>query len=228
MSDQEVAYSTLRFLQSPSASQNRSRPRKTNDKVFQCIREKHQQQEIIGNLTQRYHIIQNDNYLKEQLLTNKTLEDDILKTETFQQTNRLCPFFTKKNRCKFYEDHWSCCGVDCYYFITENKNWKKCKQTCQSYKSSLLKIDDKDEQEFVQSQIYKRNYWIGLSYDEVESKWKWIADDTSGLNFTVMNLRSGRGECGFLTSTRISTIDCSMTYGCICEKRIDSVFSTSK
>ena len=46
--------------------------------AFQYIQEKHQQEEILRNLTQKYHVMQNENYLNEQLLTNKTLEYSIL------------------------------------------------------------------------------------------------------------------------------------------------------
>ncbi|XP_008063269.1 killer cell lectin-like receptor 2 [Carlito syrichta] len=208
-------------------------------KIFQYIREKHQQQELLGNLSQRYHIIQND-YLKEQFLTNKTLEYDIFKSETFQRKKKLDSLFTRKNHRhrknaifskslqntgKLYEDQWSCCGVNCYYFTMENNNWKGCKQICQSYRSSLLKIDDEDELAFLQPQTYKNNYWIGLSYDVRESKWKWIDNGTSsGINSTIMSLLSGKGDCAFLAATRIATIDCLKTYNCICEKRIDCIF----
>nr|XP_007965818.2 killer cell lectin-like receptor 2 isoform X1 [Chlorocebus sabaeus] len=278
MNDQGEIYSTLRFLQSPSESQNRlrpddtQRPGKTDDKefsvpwrliavtlgilclfllmivtvlvtkIFQCVQEKHEQQEILRNCSEKY-IMQNDNYLKEQLLTNKTLKYDILKKDSFLQKKELDSLLMLKNRChreneivlkflqntgKFSEDHWSCCGVNCYYFTMQKKDWKGCKQTCQHCRSSLLKIDDKDELAFIQSQIYENNYWIGLSYDKRESKWKWIDNGTSpGINSTIMRSSSGRGACAFLTSTRMATIDCIQKYNCICEKRTDSIFSDS-
>ncbi|KAL4682818.1 hypothetical protein H8957_006492 [Semnopithecus entellus] len=177
MNDQGEIYSTLRFLQSPSESQNRlrpddtQRPGKTDDKVFQCVQEKHEQQEILRNCSEKY-IMQNDNYLKEQLLTNKTLKYDILKKDSFLQKKELDSLLMLKNRChreneivlkflqntgKFSEDHWSCCGVNCYYFTMQKKDWKGCKQTCQHCRSSLLKIDDKDELVF-----YIHFYSLGL------------------------------------------------------------------
>ncbi|KAM9072299.1 killer cell lectin-like receptor 2 [Megaptera novaeangliae] len=273
MSDQEVTYSVLRFLRSPSESQNRLRPGSTQSpgktdgkessvpwcgiavtlgtlcllllvttavlgtKIFQYIQEKHQQEEILRNLSQKYHVMQNESYLKEQLLINKNLEYDMLKTKTLQQEKGLDLPATKKKGChkqkeifskfwrnigKLNEGHWCCPGVNCYYFTTESKDWKGCKQTCQSYNSSLLKIDDKEELIFLQSQTYRSSYWIGLSFNERESKWKWIDNGiSSGLNLAIMTSSSGRGECAFLTSTRIANIDCSNTYNCICEKRID-------
>ncbi|XP_077026160.1 killer cell lectin-like receptor 2 isoform X2 [Tamandua tetradactyla] len=230
MSDQEVIYSVLSFLQSPAESQNTlrpagtQRPGNTNGKecsvpwhfvavtlgtlclllliavtvmgamIFQYIQEKHQQEEILLNLRKNYHILQNDSYLKEQLLTNKTLEYDSFKNEVLQQKQELDSLFEKKNIChrkpgnsseslqntgKLWEEEWFCCGITCYLFITGNKTWKECQQTCQKYKSSLLKIDDPAELVFVRSQIYRNNYWIGLSYNEKDHKWRWVDNSTS-------------------------------------------------
>uniref|UniRef100_G1SSR9 C-type lectin domain-containing protein n=1 Tax=Oryctolagus cuniculus TaxID=9986 RepID=G1SSR9_RABIT len=186
-------------------------------KIFHLSQEKHQQQEFLGNLTQKYHFVRNDNYLKKRLLENKTLEYDTLKYETFLMKNALESLILKKNGCyakedtvpkslynpgKLYEDYWSCYGVHCYYFVLQDKSWTGCKQTCQSYGSSLLKIDNEHELAFVQFHIHKNTCWIGLSFNDVEWKWKWLGAGTSpGMNFTVMNLPSGRGRCAFLTST---------------------------
>ncbi|XP_077620836.1 killer cell lectin-like receptor 2 isoform X2 [Crocuta crocuta] len=263
MSDQKVIYSTLRFLSSPSESQNRvrpgrtQRPGKTNDKefpvpwcliavilgilcllllvtvavlgtkIFQYIQENHQQREKIGNLSQEYQTVQNDSCLKKQLLTAKTLEDYTPADESLLHEMRQN---FKERRCykiedRLYENHWSCYGINCYYFISEYKTWNRCNRTCQSYNSSLLKINDQDEQTFIQTHICKNNYWIGLSYSEREGKWKWSdSDPLPGRNYALMNF-SGRGQCAFLSSTRITAIECSHVYGCICEKTLDDIFS---
>nr|XP_025851333.1 killer cell lectin-like receptor 3 [Vulpes vulpes] len=187
---------------------------------------------MIGNLTQEYHILQNDSYLKDQLLTNKSLEYNILKNEMLQQkkeqdllfTNRT---FQSKNKGKLHENHQSCHRIKYYYFTSKSEKWIGCKKTCQSCNLSLLKINDEDELTFIQTQTYKKNYWIGLSYDIKEKKWKWVDTDLPfGINFTFMSF-SGRGQCAFLSSTRVTNIDCSNPYHCICEKRIDNVLSTS-
>ncbi|XP_036313762.1 killer cell lectin-like receptor 2 [Pipistrellus kuhlii] len=196
--------------------------------LFQYNQEKHQQDEILQNLQQKYHILQNDNYLTKQLLANKTLESDILKNETAQSEKKPVSCYRKEkisskslqNTGQLEEELWSCCGVNCYIFTTENKTWKECKQTCQSKGLSLLKIDDENEMSFLRSQTYKNRYWIGLSFNEETSKWEWIDKGTSGINTSIMSWTFGRGECAFLASTRITTIDCSKTYNCICEKNI--------
>ncbi|KAM5334891.1 killer cell lectin-like receptor 2 [Glossophaga mutica] len=204
--------------------------------IFQCIQEKHQQDEILQNLRLKYHIMQNDNFTK-QLLTNKTLESDILKNKMLQQIKKPVSLLLEKNSChrkkmvfskstqntgKLGEEHWSCCGENCYLFIDRDKNWNGCKQACQSYGLSLLKIDDEDELAFLQEQTYKNNYWIGLSYSEGKSKWDWISSGTPGINLA---LSSGIGQCAFLSSTRIATIECSKTYNCICEQSIFPAFN---
>ncbi|XDB50742.1 hypothetical protein AB1E18_004304 [Capra hircus] len=262
MSDQEVTYSTLRFLQSPSESQNRlrpdgtQRPDKTEEKessvpwhgiavtlgilcllllmtvtvlgikIFQYIQEKHQQEETLRNLSQKYDVMQNDNYLKKQLLTKKTSECDRL-NETLQQIEGLDLVFTEKKGCyhenksseslpntgKLKELSWWCWGVKCYYFTVEANNWMGCNQTCESHDSSLLKIDDEKELKLLQPKTCQNSYWIGLSFRKMENRWKWIDNGIpSRLNLTIMHHRFGKSECAFLTSTRIETIDCYRTY----------------
>ncbi|XP_027999725.2 killer cell lectin-like receptor 2 [Eptesicus fuscus] len=205
---------------------------------FQYNQEKHQQDEILQNLKQKYHILQNDNYLTKQLLANKTLESDILKNKAVQWgKNPVSPLIEEKichrkkkisskslqNTGELNEELWSCCGVNCYIFTTENKNWKECKETCQNKGLSLLKIDDEDELSFLQSQTYKSNHWIGMSFNQQKSKWEWIDKGTPGINISITSFR--RGECVFLASTRIASIDCSKTYNCICEKNIVSLLN---
>ncbi|XP_006877427.1 PREDICTED: killer cell lectin-like receptor 2-like [Chrysochloris asiatica] len=153
MSDQEVTFSALRSLQSPSKSQNRLRTGRTKkpeeivDKVFQYIQEKHYQNEILRNLSQSNHTVQNCSYLKDQ-----KVESDIKKNSCHRKTGISSKRLPNTgvddifiNSCKLDEEKWTCCGVTCYYFTTENKTWNRCEQTCQNFKSSLLKINDEDE-----------------------------------------------------------------------------------
>lgn len=68
--------------------------------VFQHIQEKRQLEEILQSLIIKCDVIKNDSYVKEQLLLSKTLEYDILKNETLQQSKKeLDSGFTEKNIC---------------------------------------------------------------------------------------------------------------------------------
>ncbi|KAM5254724.1 killer cell lectin-like receptor 4 isoform 3-T3 [Hipposideros larvatus] len=213
--------------------------------IFQYIQEKHQQDEILQDLRENYHSLKNDSYLKEQLLTNKTLQYDILKNKTCQRIKEPDLILTENNRChiikifskplqntdKLCEECWSFCGVSYYYFTAERKSWNECKQTCESCGLALLKIDEEDERvswtTFLQPQTNKNTYWIGLSYNERERKWKWIDSNTPGIDLKIQKVHPGKEKCVFLTSTRIESIDCDKKYNCICEKRIDGILSGS-
>ncbi|XP_040834636.1 killer cell lectin-like receptor 7 [Ochotona curzoniae] len=194
--------------------------------IFQLTQEKHQKQEISANLIQ-------SEYLKEQLLAKKTLECEVLRNKTLLQQKTLESFLSKKTRCctdpgKSYHGYWSCGGVNCYYFTEEKKNWQECKQTCEKYSSSLLKIDNEQEQTFITSHIHSNYYWIGLLYDKKEKKWKWVDDGFSpGMNFSFMNF-PGTEQCGFLSSIRVDAVHCSKNHSCICEKSIDCILPTSR
>ncbi|XP_017652346.1 uncharacterized protein LOC103729813 [Nannospalax galili] len=121
---------------------------------------------------------------------------------------------------KRLEGHLFCYGTKCYYAIMESKTWIGCRQICNECSLSLLKIYDSDERDFLWSQVNGDSYWIGLSYDKQEEKWKWIDSGSSNLNLTSFNLQRRVGMCAFFTSTRIVDSDCGKTYPCICEKRM--------
>ncbi|KAB0349945.1 hypothetical protein FD754_014802 [Muntiacus muntjak] len=89
----------------------------------------------------------------------------------------------------------SCYGKDCYYFSKEEKTWMESKQSCQDLGSSLIKIDDQEEQVFIQSKI-KYSHWIGLEDFQ----------------------NSNDGRCGCLKSINIIPEVCSKPFPYICEK----------
>uniref|UniRef100_A0A8C3WIS3 Ly49-like N-terminal domain-containing protein n=1 Tax=Catagonus wagneri TaxID=51154 RepID=A0A8C3WIS3_9CETA len=125
-------------------------------RTFQYIQEKHHQEEILQNLSQKYHVMQNELDLKKQLLANMPSEYNILKN---QKQDFLCEFqrkmdnFSKslQNTGHLNEGHLCCWRVNCYYFTTKEQDWGKCKATCENYSTSLLKIDDEDELTGVES-----------------------------------------------------------------------------
>ncbi|XP_076424187.1 killer cell lectin-like receptor 2 isoform X3 [Peromyscus maniculatus bairdii] len=156
--------------------------------IFQYSQEKHELQKTLNNLHQEYSTTQNESYLREEMLRNKSKQYDALK-DHLDSLNR------KENRCHEennlvpdclqrtgtnVEGHWFCYGVKCY-FIMDNKHWSGCNQTCQGCSLSLLKIDDDDELKLLKSRLTKNSYWIGLKYDEKSQKWQWIGNGPSKL-----------------------------------------------
>ncbi|XP_032761447.1 killer cell lectin-like receptor 2 [Rattus rattus] len=196
--------------------------------IFQSRQEKHEQEQKLNNLHQLYHVMKNESSLMEERLRNKSLEFETCKNtlDNLKREQNRCYRESKidlkcfKYKGKQVEGHWFCCGMKCYYFITDNVQWNGCKQICQACSLSLLKIDDEDEMNFLKSQLQGKRYWIGLTYNKSLKNWQWIGDPHK-LDLAGVNLAHDRGNCPFLTSFQIDDDDCAKKHGCICEKRLN-------
>ncbi|XP_054552424.1 natural killer cells antigen CD94-like isoform X2 [Talpa occidentalis] len=69
--------------------------------------------------------------------------------------------------------NWSCCGSNCYYFSKEEKSWDESKESCEAIGSLLSKIDDEDEQRYIEQRI-QYNYWVGLRTKGIAHPWLWL------------------------------------------------------
>ncbi|XP_043736740.1 C-type lectin domain family 7 member A-like [Cervus elaphus] len=116
-----------------------------------------------------------------------------------------------------YQGKWSCYGKDCYYFSKEEKTWMESKQSCQDLGSSLIKIDDQEEQVFIQSKI-KYSHWIGLEKRGVHHPWKWLDGTNTSKNLDFQNSNDGR--CGCLKSINIIPEVCTKLLPYICKKSL--------
>lgn len=197
--------------------------------IFQYNQEKHELQETLNKLHHNYSTMQNESYLKEEMMRNKSKECDSYKNllETINRQQYRCHRQTKivlhclQYRGKYVEGYWFCCGLKCYYFIMDNKRWDQCKQTCQRCSLSLLMIDDEDELKFLQLQFTPDSYWIGLSYDNKKREWAWIDSGSSKLALNIKKYNANDGGCMFLSKTRLENSKCDRVHPCICEKRLD-------
>ncbi|XP_070646203.1 NKG2-A/NKG2-B type II integral membrane protein-like isoform X2 [Bos indicus] len=79
---------------------------------------------------------------------------------------------TKLQKGKECKSKWSCCGQKCYYFSDESKNFEESKKSCKEMDSTLLKIEDKEELNFIQSRL-SYYYGIGLSRKGTRNQWTW-------------------------------------------------------
>ncbi|XP_025735467.1 natural killer cells antigen CD94-like isoform X1 [Callorhinus ursinus] len=127
----------------------------------------------------------------------------------------ILPSITDKDYISL-EEKMSCCGRSCYYFSKEEKTWERSKESCQDMRSSLIGIDNKEEQNFIQSKI-KYNYWIGLYKVGAKHPWKWL-DDTLLSQMVHLQQNLPDIKCGFLNSSNIFSADCSKRFRYICEK----------
>ncbi|XP_059536923.1 natural killer cells antigen CD94-like [Myotis daubentonii] len=116
------------------------------------------------------------------------------------------------------QEKWSCCGENCYHFSKAEGTWTESKKSCQDLGSSLIKIESKEEQTFLQSKIKYRG-WIGLHKKGANHPWVWLDNSTPSqkLNFQESVTKA---NCGFLKPTNIATADCTKRSPFICKKKI--------
>ncbi|XP_052030997.1 T-cell surface glycoprotein YE1/48-like isoform X4 [Apodemus sylvaticus] len=196
--------------------------------IYQHSQEKRELKDALNILHHNYSTMKNESYLKEEMLTNKSIECDSYKNflDTLKIQQNKCHGETKialncsQNRGKRVDGYWFCNGIKCYYFIMGNKRWNGCKQICQNCSLSLLRIDDEDELKFLRIQITPDAYWIGLSYDNKKQEWAWIDNGPSKLSLNIMKSNVTGRRCMFLSKTRLEIDNCEKNYTCICEKRL--------
>ncbi|KAJ8376727.1 hypothetical protein SKAU_G00073070 [Synaphobranchus kaupii] len=63
----------------------------------------------------------------------------------------------------------------CYFFSTEARNFDDAQKRCEAMSSSMVIVNDTDEQEWLQKEIAgKRFFWLGLTDREEENVWRWV------------------------------------------------------
>nr|XP_025139034.1 NKG2-A/NKG2-B type II integral membrane protein-like isoform X3 [Bubalus bubalis] len=143
--------------------------------------------------------------LSEPPLDNGTQENSTSKNMTFKEK--------PLNRGKECKSKWSCCGQKCYYFSDESNNFEESKKRCKEMDSTLLKIEDKEELNFIQSQL-SYFYWIGLSHKSTRNQWTW---EDKSMPFLKFNWKeSNEGNCAYIKETKMSASECSRFMHFIC------------
>ncbi|XP_011808143.1 PREDICTED: natural killer cells antigen CD94 isoform X1 [Colobus angolensis palliatus] len=78
----------------------------------------------------------------------------------------------KDSDCCSCQEKWVGYRCNCYFISSEEKTWNESRHFCDSQKSSLLQLQNRDElQDFMSSS--QQFYWIGLSYSEERTAWLW-------------------------------------------------------
>ncbi|NP_001009499.1 Ly49 inhibitory receptor 3 [Rattus norvegicus] len=198
--------------------------------IFQYSNEKHELQKT-QNCHHNCSTIENDIKLKEEMLRNISVESvhynaflDLINREQkrwYKKTKTVLASPQHTGRCD--EMHWFCYGIKCYYFTMDIRIWRECKQICQNYSLSFLKIDDKDELKFLQDHIIRDNYWIGSSYNNKKKEWSWIDNSPFNLDFVARTLLRKTGYCLYFSMSGLHDDDCGKRYLCICEKGMDKI-----
>ncbi|KAK2900897.1 hypothetical protein QQF64_015046 [Cirrhinus molitorella] len=78
---------------------------------------------------------------------------------------------------------WKSFRDKCYYFSSESLNFDETKERCSNKSSTMLIINDEDEQLWIKRQISGKGYfWLGLTDSIDENIWRWV--DGSLPNYT--------------------------------------------
>ncbi|XP_055081465.1 C-type lectin domain family 9 member A-like [Periophthalmus magnuspinnatus] len=86
------------------------------------------------------------------------------------------------------DEDWELNGTQCYYFSNRSLQltWTSSKDKCQSKRGDLIKIESREEQEFLDGRVRllmdaeDERFWIGLTDSQTEGEWLWT--DGSPLN----------------------------------------------
>ncbi|KAJ8419192.1 hypothetical protein AAFF_G00006910 [Aldrovandia affinis] len=119
----------------------------------------------------------------------------------------------------------------CYFFSTEARNFDEAKKSCDALSSSMVIINDTDEQQWLEHQIAgKRFFWLGLTDEEVENVWRWV--DGSMPTFTKWKPgqpdnwshghQNGEDCAGLIHQGLWNDFFCDDLNGIICERDLES------
>ncbi|XP_069032717.1 hepatic lectin-like isoform X2 [Embiotoca jacksoni] len=98
---------------------------------------------------------------------------------TLQPTSTPLP--EKNNRTSGpCDEGWEHHGGQCYYFSINKLTWQVSRQECIFEGGDLVKIDSRDEQEFLARRLRDQmmepedKFWIGLTDSKEEGRWLWV------------------------------------------------------
>ncbi|XP_074818543.1 C-type lectin domain family 9 member A-like [Natator depressus] len=170
-------------------------------------------------------ILQNENLNKQhELLENltqlqKTLEichqqKDDLQAKNTNLTNMVN---IKGDKCRPCPESWIQHGEKCYHFSKEMKTWHKSREYCSSWGSLLLKIENKEELDFIKSQA--SFHWIGLSRMAIGHGWVWQDGTAHSTVFFPVKIQEPGEKCALFKAGEAFSHNCTGQYRYICEKR---------
>nr|XP_054601494.1 CD209 antigen-like protein E isoform X1 [Nothobranchius furzeri] len=116
---------------------------------------------------------------------NKVLQED---NKALQEDNKVLSEEIEALRkhisdhvCLKLDKNWEKHGDKCYYFSDRYSSWKGSRSFCEDLGADLVKIDSREEQEFLVEKVktfvmldISDGFWIGLTDSEVEGIWTWV------------------------------------------------------
>ncbi|XP_006875509.1 PREDICTED: NKG2-D type II integral membrane protein-like [Chrysochloris asiatica] len=85
--------------------------------------------------------------------------------------NQEPTFSLNESYCGPCPKNWLCYRRNCYQFFNESKSWYQSRASCESQNSSLLKIYNREDQDFLK--LVKSYHWMGLLRSPANGSWLW-------------------------------------------------------
>ncbi|XP_009870812.1 PREDICTED: C-type lectin domain family 1 member A-like, partial [Apaloderma vittatum] len=115
--------------------------------------------------------------LQKAIMESLHLQLEVLQAQNLNLTETVKQLATSRGqKCIPCLKNWLQYGENCYYFSKEWKNWQESRAKCSALESRLVKIESKEELDFVMrsAQSYSSySFWIGLSHNGSEGPWLW-------------------------------------------------------
>uniref|UniRef100_A0A8D0L3A2 C-type lectin domain containing 5A n=1 Tax=Sphenodon punctatus TaxID=8508 RepID=A0A8D0L3A2_SPHPU len=90
------------------------------------------------------------------------------------------PIDDSKGECPIL---WTFYKGRCYFFSAQQKTWADSRKHCVDSGSDLVIINSREELAFLFNHTQNEVYFIGLTDQDAEGKWKWI--DNTALNINM-------------------------------------------
>lgn len=111
---------------------------------------------------------------------------------------------------------------NCYFFSKSKKNWMESVKACKYMGAQLVVIKSNEEQSFLQGISKKKgNFWMGLLYNNKESKWQWVdGSQLQGRNYWPVGepKKQGVEYCKIFSENGWNALPCSHEAFWICKK----------
>ncbi|XP_073541020.1 C-type lectin domain family 2 member A-like [Phyllobates terribilis] len=120
------------------------------------------------------------------------------------------------------EDYWIGYLGKCYYFSNESNTWRNSEKFCNSHKSSLAIIDNKEELDFLFRLRGSENHWIGIKRTYAGTGWSWTngkSYNESLFRITRLTENTGKDEYAFLNHDGVKSHGGNFEHKWICNRK---------